>query len=349
MKTEVAIYKQDDCLCCVLIEDGQAVEWLSDDGMKTFRRQDIILGKVTQVSQALASAFIDIGDNHDAILPLGKAPAAIKAGQPLIVQILRLTAESKGHQVTTRIRLPGAFAVYNPQGAPKRRTRLSAFEPARQQTLFAADLQNLEKTWQQISEDAQSGPTPRVLLPLGEPLRAALLSYVSAETVKIRIEGDELFSRVYSLVQELMPVYAPLLSLHVPRDGYGLSAVLGLGTLPEEIRRRKIWLKSGGYLVIDPTEALTVIDVNSGKDTRGGENDELRLRTNCEAAAEIARQIRLRNIIGSVVIDFLNMTGDAARAAVTDALGAALARDKAHCRIFGFTPMGLLEMSRTGR
>ena len=349
MKAEIAIYRQDNCLNIVLLEDGQAVEWLCDADKTTIRRQDIILGKVTQVSAALASVFIDIGDSHDAILPLTEAPAKVKAGQQLIVQIRRLTADSKGHQATTRIRLAGPFAVYNPKGKSKPRSRLTAFDAAHQQAFFTADLQRLEQTWRQIDEQAVSGPVPRVLIPLGEPLHAALLRLITAETVKIRVEGEELFSRVYNLVQDLMPIYTPLLDLHVPRGGYGLAAVLGLGTLPDEVSRRKIWLKSGGFIVIDPTEAMTVIDVNSGKDTRGGENDALRLRTNCEAAAEIARQLRLRNTGGCIVIDFLNMASEEDQGKVVETMRQSLARDKAKSRIYGFTSMGLLEMTRSDR
>lgn len=349
MKAEIAIYRQNDCLNIVLLEDGQAVEWFFNNDETTIRCQDIILGKVTQVSAALASVFVDIGDSHDAILPLTDAPAKVKAGQPLIVQIRRLTGDSKGHQATTRIRLAGPFAVYNPKGKAKPHTRLAAFDAARQQALFAADLQRLEQAWQQINDQAASGPVPRILLPLGEPLHAALLRLISADTVKIRVEGNELFGQIDNLIQELMPVYTPLLHLHVPRDGYGLAAALGLGTLPDEVSRRKIWMKSGGFIVIDPTEAMTVIDVNSGKDMRGGENDTLRLRTNSEAVAEIARQLRLRNISGCIVIDFLNMASEADQVSILGKLREGLARDKAKCRIYGFTAMGLLEMTRSER
>jgi len=97
MKAEIAIYRQDDCLNIVLLEDGQAVEWFTSTDETTVRCQDIILGKITQVSAALASVFIDIGASHDAILPLSEAPPKVKAGQPLIVQIHRLTPENKGH------------------------------------------------------------------------------------------------------------------------------------------------------------------------------------------------------------------------------------------------------------
>jgi len=145
----------------------------------------------------------------------------------------------------------------------------------------------------------------------------------------------------------LMPPYLPLMSLFVPSRGYGLAAVLGLTDLPDILIRRKVWLDSGGFLVIDRTEAMTVIDVNSGKDVRGRENQSLRQRTNQQAAAEIARQLRLRNLGGIIVIDFVDMEDDSLRAEILDTMQQAMSRDRARHRLVGFTKLGLLEMTRT--
>ena len=347
MNTELAIWQQDGEIRCVLLDDGRPVEYLTGNSQSSPRRQDILLGKVSQVMPALACVFIDIGDTHDAMLPMGEAPVNVKPGQPIMVQVRRETGDGKGHQVTTRIRLPGPFAVYNPQGAPKRRSKLAALDPLQQQALFKRDLQRLEQTWLKISGESGQGRVPRPLLQLGDPLYTALISCVSAETTRILIEGDELFSQVYKMVQEIMPPYLPLLALHIPRAGYGLSAVLSLGNLADEMQRRKIWLDGGGFIVIDKTEALTVIDVNSGKDIRGAANDQLRIRTNQEAALEIARQLRLRNIGGGIIIDFLNLGSDETRAELAETLTQALSRDRAHCHVLGFTGLGLLEMSRS--
>ncbi len=346
MNVELVIYPQGDGLCCVLLEDGRPVEMMTEDGALSSRRQDILLGQVRQVMPALASVFVDIGDEHDAMLPLGEAPANVKAGQPIIVQVRRETAASKGQQVTTHIQLPGPFAVYNPAGAPKHRTKLKAFDLARQKELYESDLARLQVLWASLLADSRKGRVPRPLLAAGEPLYSMLINGISPTLTQIRVEGDGLFNRVYELVKTIMPPYLPLLKLYVPRAGYGLSAALGLSDLADSLYQRKVWLDNGGFLVIDRTEALTVIDVNSGKDIKGKHNDALRLRTNQAAALEIARQLRLRNLGGNFVIDFLNMD-ELSRQTLLETLTDSLSRDRAHCRLIGFTGLGLLEMSRT--
>ena len=175
----------------------------------------------------------------------------------------------------------------------------------------------------------------------------ALSSFVSPSLRRIRVEGNDLFQDVYQEMKQLMPSFLPLLELYVPTSDYGLAAVLSLGDLPESLLRRKVWLENGGYIVIDRTEAMTIIDVNSGKDTRIKDTGGLRLRTNLLAAREIARQLRLRNLGGIVIIDFINLAGDEDKAAVQSALQEALEADRASSRLLGFTALGLFEMTRT--
>ncbi|HBP37911.1 MAG TPA: hypothetical protein DD640_04070 [Clostridiales bacterium] len=358
METELAIYRQDGGTCHVLLEDGRPAELLagssgSDESAGDFRmplhRLDILLGQVRQSVPALAGAFVNIGMDHDAFLPIADASSGLKAGQSLLVQIRRLNNPGKGHQVTTQIQLPGPFAVFNPQGAAKRRSKLRQFAADRQEDLFLQDLARLDMLWNQIVQDSGKGPVPRLLFAAGDPLYQALTSFVSADLRRIRVEGEELFRQVYDLVQKIMPPYLPLLSLYVPAQGYGLAAALGLGDLPESLANRKVWLPGGGYLVIDRTEAMTVIDVNSGKDLQGRDNHALRQRINNQAATEIARQLRLRNIGGIILIDFLDLAGDESRQELLSVLETALARDKARHRLVGFTGLGLMEMTRTAR
>ena len=329
------------------VGNGQPAELLVDDRQRQLRRQDIVIGMIRQVTPALDSVFVDIGEAHDAMLPLSEAAAGVKAGQPVIVQIKREAASGKGHQVTSRIQLPGPYAVFQTQGSAKRRSKLRAFPPEQQTQLFLGDLERLEAIWRQIQQESRSGTVPRLLSAFGEPLYTALISFASASLRRIRVEGDDLFRQVYNQVRELMPAYLPLLSLYIPSRGYGLSAALGLGSLPDSLARRKIWLDGGGFLVIDRTEALTVIDVNSGKDVRGQESAGLRCRTNLQAAAEIGRQLRLRNIGGVIVIDFINLAAETDRQDVQDALKAAMLSDRARFRLVGFTGLGLFEMTRT--
>lgn len=347
METEIAIYRQAGAVCLVLLEDGKPAEVLADDPLKPLRRQDIVLGRVRQVVPALDCAFIDIGEPHDAMLPLAEAPDGIKAGQPLLAQIHRICSPAKGHQLTTRIQLPGPYAVFNTRSAPKRRSKLRAFPQEQQLEFYLRDIERLQAAWERLLQESASGTVPRRLLALGDQLYTALISYATAELKRIRVEGEDLFQQVYRQVAELMPACLPLLSLYVPSQGYGLAAVLGLGDLDAALQRRKVWLDGGGFLVIDRTEALTVIDVNSGKDVRGHTNMALRQRTNLQAAAEIARQLRLRNLGGIIIIDFLDLEGDEARAELQLALSESLARDRAKCRLVGFTGLGLFEMART--
>ncbi|MEA4888080.1 MAG: ribonuclease E/G [Clostridiaceae bacterium] len=345
--SELAIYPSPEGVCHVLLEDGRAVEYLVDDQSARPRRLDLYLGVVKRITPAIKGVFIDIGDDHDALLNLGEAPVSVRCGQRLIVQIKRITGDGKGHQVTTRIQLPGPYAVVRIGETEKRRSKLLAFPPDQQEKLFQQDLVRLQSLWRHIQDDSTSGPAPRRLYPLGHPLYMALISFLSAKTRQIRIEGDVLFAQVYQQIQELMPEYLPLLSLYRPGDGYGLASALSLAGLPEQLRRSKIWLDHGGYLIIEHTEALTVADVNSGRDIQGKTDADLRLRTNLEAAAELARQIRLRNIGGIIIVDFVNLGDDEARSRVQEALKQALASDRAHCRLVGFTGLGLYEMTRT--
>ena len=345
--SELAIYRQADTVCYVLLENSRPAEVLFDPPGPLIHRQDIYLGQVRQVLPALDCAFVDIGSGHDGMLPLSEAPENLKPGRPLIVQIKKEAAAGKGHPLTTHIQLPGPYAVFKPGGINKRRSKLLAFSPDEQDRLYAENLNSLQQTWSNLVADSQQGPVPRLLLDVGKPLLTALNSFVSPVLQQIRVEGEDLYDACYQAMVQLMPAFRHLLHAFVPSAGYGLAAVLSLTDLQESLVRRKVWLGNGGTLMIERTEAMTVIDVNSGKDTQSRTKDSLRLRTNLLATEEIARQLRLRNLGGIVVIDFINLENDADRTAVQAALQTALESDRAPCRLLGYTALGLFEMTRT--
>ena len=350
---EMAVYREGEAVYYVLLENGKPVEWMADIPGQTLHRLDIYLGQVRQVVPALKCAFIKLGNGHDAMLPLADAPAEIKPGNPVIVQICREAPAGKGPRVTTRIELPGSFAVFKTHGSSKRRSKLAVFPRDVQDQLFATEHASLEQTWLRLVAESASGPVPRQLLAFGAPMTMALNTYVSPTLRRIRIEGAELFDTLFRHMQQSMPGFLSLLELYVPTADYGLAAVLSLTHLSDILSKRKVWLDQGGFITIDRTEAMTVIDVNSGKDTRGKDtldgrdSSDLRLRTNLQAAREIASQLRLRNTGGIIIIDFINMADDAERNAVQTALGEALAADRASSRLLGFTALGLFEMTRT--
>lgn len=346
VKSELVCYDQDASVRCILLEDDRPAECIVGPSDGQLRRQDILLGQVRQVVPALNGAFIDIGTDHDALLPLAEAPPGIKAGQSIVVQIKRISSAGKGHQVSTRIELAGPYAVLIVGRQPKRRSKLRALPAAEQSGWFDDDLGRLEAQWSQIHADSQSGRTPRRLYET-DPLIQALDNWLTPNLSRIRVDGDALYRRVLDHLAGQMPWAVPRLERYRPVGDFGLAAVLGLTDLAERLVRQKIWLDDGGFIWIDLTEALTVIDVNSGKDTHGRQDRDLRLRTNLQAAPEISRQLRLRNIGGMIVIDFLRIKDDEGQQAVADAMRAALRRDRAPHRLLGYTSMGLFEMTRT--
>ncbi len=347
MKTELAIYPRDGRIRCVLLENGRAAEVLDEPDCQTIGEKDILLGLVSRVEPRLHAAFVAIGDSQDAMLELGDAPASIKAGQTLVVQVKRLTDPGKGLKVSSHIVLPGPFAVFSPDKPPKRRSRLKLLDDTRADQLFEQDLRRLENAWQQVLDQSSIGPVPRRLLALSDPLITALTAWTGFGLDRIQVEGQPLYADVYELVSQLSPIDLSSLKLHVPDAGYGLAAVLGLSDLDEEIASRRVWLKSGAHLVFDATEALMVVDVNSGKSSRGKDARTMRRLTNLEAAEEIARQLRLRKTYGAILIDFLNMDQNEDREALLEHFRDATSRDRARIKLYGLTALGFLEMTRS--
>jgi Ribonuclease G/E len=311
------------------------------------REGDLVLGVVRRVVKDLSAAFVDIGEEHDGFLPLSDAPPGCKAGQRLPVLVARRMPDGKGHRVDARIALPGPYAVFRPSAGPKRRTRLKSLDPAAAAAAFDRDLARLSAEWAAIAAAAASGPAPRRLGDYGAPLYRALCGLAGPATVSVRVDGSDLLALVHAEIARILPELVPLLSLSVPVGGYGLEAALGLSGLDDAMRKRTVRLPSGGSLVLDRTEALHVLDVNSGKDVRRRPGDPLALRTNLEAAREAARQIRLRDLQGILLIDFIRMETDAERTAVAAAFREAAEGDRAKVRPEGFTKLGLFEATRS--
>ena len=351
----LAVYRSVGLLRIVLLRDGSPYEMLAEpdpldaaaQSARPLQEGDLVLGVVQRVVPDLFAAFLDIGEEHAGFLPLADAPPGCKAGQRTIVRIDRLMPDGKGHRVDARIALPGPYAVFRPDAEPKKRTLLRSMEPAAAAAAFERDLLRLSAEWSGLSGQSQQGPAPRRLGDYGSPLYRMLCGLVGPRTEAVRIDGAELFSLFHDEARRILPEFLPRLSLSVPVGGYGLEAALGLTDLPETIRRRTVHLPSGGSLVLDRTEALHVFDVNSGKDTRRRPGDPLALRTNLEAAREAARQVRLRDLQGIVLIDFIRMKTDTERETVAAAFREAADGDRAKVRVEGFTRLGLFEATRS--
>ena len=347
---------------------------------------NIYLGKVARVLPGMQSAFIDIGLERAAFLHVGDLwqsrvheptltlpiEKTLFEGQPILVQVLKDPLGTKGARLTTQISIAGRLLVYLPQdphiGVSQRiedeeeraalRERLGAVIPADEKGGFIirtlaeaagsaeleSDLVYLLKCWLEIVAGSHRSDIP-ALLYQGLSLSERVVRDLSAEaTEAIIVDSDAELARLRSFAATYSPDAVALL-----RGYRGELPLFDVHGVEEELERalsRRVDLKSGGYLVIDQTEALITVDVNTGGFVGERNFDDTVFKTNLEAAHAIARQLRLRNLGGIIVIDFIDMVSDEHREAVLAELRRALARDRTRSNVAGFTTLGLVEMTR---
>ena len=291
-------------------------------------------------------------------------------GQPLIVQVIKDPIGTKGARLSTQISIAGRLLVFLPQDnhigvSQKIPTAQRESLRARLQTLagetgggfilrtngedateaeLADDIAYLRKAWARI-KDASVRMPPLSLLHQDLNLLQRVLRDLAGEgTQVIRLDSREQFDALRAFGREFMPAAAAKLQHYK-----GERPIFDLFSIDEEIARalgRRVELKSGGYLIVEQTEALTTVDVNTGGFVGVRSFDDTIFKTNLEAAQTIARQLRLRNLGGIIIIDFIDMDLPEHRAAVLDALNTAIATDRTRLTVNGFTHLGLVEMTR---
>lgn len=368
LRTDILLLRDSQGLPqAVLLEAGQAVEWLRPlpDGAAAVK--DILLGRVDSIDRGLQRVFVDIGQAENGFLPMKEAPAGCKPGHLLVVQIRRLTGQpiqgtvtssnnssspnsSKGHLLTTHLQLPGPFLVFEPQAESWiTRSKTRQLDPALRETLLARERASLLTQAQMLTTaaaDPGTGSVPRLLWRPRDPLVAALQDWTRPDLASIQAADLDLFNAADIWLSEHWLTLKPRLKLAA--GTFDLAEVHRVGDLAREVQRRQIHLKNGGSIVLEQTEALLVIDVNSGK-AQAADNAKLRLQTNVQAAREIARQLRLRNISGLVVIDFIRLAEAGAQSELAEQFKVALDRDPARLTRGGFTKLGLYELIRQTR
>ncbi len=306
-------------------------------------------------------------------LPVEPITRLLHEGQQLLVQVIKDPLGTKGARLTTHITVPSRYLVLMP-GVPnigvstriedeQERERLkSALEALREQLEFEhgyivrtvaeavdieslhRDMEFLHKLWGKLKERAASAAPGSMIysdLPL---VQRTLRDLVGTEIEKIRIDSRETVQKVVEFAQAYIPGMASRIE-HYP----GERPIFDLYGVEDEIQKaleRKVQLKSGGYLIIDQTEAMTTIDVNTGAFVGHRNLEETIFKTNLEAAQAIARQLRLRNLGGIIILDFIDMTQDEHKRQVQRALEKALERDHAKSQICEVSPLGLVEMTR---
>ncbi|MCI5066142.1 Rne/Rng family ribonuclease [bacterium] len=305
----------------------------------------------------------------------GKRKASIqevlKPGQELIVQVVKEEREMKGATLTTYLSLPGRYVVLMPgsdRGGvsrkisdSKQRSRLAALADEleipsgmgliirtagldRSQAELSRDLTLQLALWEKVLQNAQSASCPSVLYSEGDLATRVIRDYFTPEVREIIIDHEETFQRVKEFVGQVMPRYRSRVKRYDSDQ-----PIFARHSIDEQVSatfKNEVKLPSGGAIVIDTLEALVAVDVNSGKATTGGDIEETAYRTNLEAADEIARQLRLRDLGGLIVIDFIDMLNRRNRTDVENRVLDAVKIDKARVEVGKLSKFGLLEMSR---
>ncbi|MDW8206918.1 MAG: Rne/Rng family ribonuclease [Chloroherpetonaceae bacterium] len=294
----------------------------------------------------------------------------LRVGQELLVQVIKGPRSTKGARVSTRISLPGRYLVLMPEGDMlgvsrkiedgRERDRLRKIgerlrEPGfglivrteaeeKTEEELRSDYEFLMRTWRQIQETARKVSAPALVQQDLSLLYKTIRDVFGSDVQKLVIDDPAEYEKANALLERLSPKLRGRIHLY---DGVQpIFDHYNLETEIERLTRRKVYLKSGGSLVIDETEALTVIDVNTSKFTGSSSLSETIVKTNLDAAAEIARQLRLRDIGGIIVIDFIDMNNARDKQAVLKALESALKKDRSRTKISNISPLGLVEMTR---
>ena len=346
---------------------------------------NVYLGRVQNVLPGMEAAFVDVGRGRNAVLYAGEVnwspedlegpsppriEQVLKSGQSVLVQVTKDPIGGKGARLTAQISLPGRYLVLAPNSdvsgisrrlpdAERRRLRAifkelkpeqhglivrTAAEGASREAL-ATDLDRLVGEWAQIDKRAKKAKAPAVLYEEPElTVRVVRDLFTDEEYRELVTDSPRVFGIVTDYLRDVAPDVLAKVRLHE-----GSLPAFEEFHIVEQIHKgldRKVWLPSGGYLVIDRTEALTVIDVNTGKSVGKTNLEETVVNTNLEAARETARQLRLRDIGGMIVIDFIDMLLEQNKKKVIDAMKEALAQDKSRSQVFDISPLGLLEVTR---
>ena len=382
----MVVREHDNRTQIAVLEDGVTVEHYVANKDDASMIGNVYLGRVQNVLPSMEAAFVDIGRGRNAVLYSGevdwdaateeggerpkKIEAALKTGDSVLVQVTKDPVGHKGARLTSQISLPGRFLVYVPAGGMNgisrklpdtERSRLKAIlktvvpesagvivrtaaEGATEEQL-TQDVQRLQAQWESLQKSSKSKKAPSLLHSEPDLLVKIIRDVFNEDFQKLVIAGDEQYSVITDYLTQVAPDLLERIerfdSAGDPFDEYRISEGI------HKALERKVWLPSGGSLVIDRTEAMTVVDVNTGKFVGSGGNlEETVTKNNLEAAEEIVRQLRLRDIGGIIVIDFIDMVLESNRELVLRRLMECLSRDRTKHQVAEVTSLGLVQMTR---
>ena len=378
---ELLINKEENLRTIMLVEDGILIEKHEEHDNQKRLEGNIYLGKVVNILKGMGSAFIDIGETRHSLIrvqdvmpkvditkekvevqPIEKL---LKTGDNILIQIKKDGTLAKGAKVSTHINLSGRFVVLMPdtdiitvsQKIEKKETinrlkemvkqklpknygailRTSSENASREQII--KDIEELLEKWKSIKEKAAKTKTaPTLLYDNMALIRRTVIDIIDRGLEKIVVNDKETFDKIKEIIKDM--------NIKLELTNESLFERYSLEKQIERTENRKIWLKCGGFITIDRTEALTAIDVNTGKYTGKKDLEDTIYKVNYEATLEIVKQLRVRDIGGIIIIDYIDMHIDENKKQIEKLLKDELKKDRAKTQIAGFTKLNLLEMTR---
>ena len=372
MAKSIVIAERDNI--AAVFEDNKVTEFFIHRG--EILLGDVYLSKVENILPSIEAAFVDVGSDkmgflHAAdVIGKGGLQDKLSPKQNLVVQVVKEPTGHKGPRVTTSISLPGRFCVLMPQetGISVSKKIMSSKERARLKSIVSLlkpvglgviirteaegqteaeiqeDLEILLEKWNNIVTQAELVDAPNLLYRDQDLLYRVIREACTEDVKEIVVDTPYAMHRVQQLIQN-WNLHKDI-DISVYKGSEPLLVASGVKKEIEQALQIKVNLPSGGYLFIQTTEALTVIDVNSGKFISSATQDETILKTNKEAVVEIARQLKLRNIGGMIIIDFIDMLSRADKIAILEELELAVESDKAKPQVGQLSDLGLVEMTR---
>ncbi|HCK4816272.1 TPA: ribonuclease E [Pseudomonas aeruginosa] len=386
MKRMLINATQPEELRVALVDGQRLFDLDIEPGAREQKKANIYKGRITRVEPSLEAAFVDFGAERHGFLPLKeisreyfkKSPEGrinikevLSEGQEVIVQVEKEERGNKGAALTTFISLAGRYLVLMPNnpragGISRRiegeernelREALNGLNAPADMGLIVRtaglgrsteelqwDLDYLLQLWSAIKEASGERGAPFLIYQESNVIIRAIRDYLRQDIGEVLIDSIDAQEEALNFIRQVMPQYASKVKLY--QDSVPLFNRFQIESQIETAFQREVKLPSGGSIVIDPTEALVSIDINSARATKGGDIEETALQTNLEAAEEIARQLRLRDIGGLIVIDFIDMTPAKNQRAVEERVREALEADRARVQVGRISRFGLLEMSR---
>ena len=382
-KTEMIVSADRAQARVAILEDDKLAEIYIEKHKKRSVVGNIYVGRITTVLPGMGAAFVDIGVGKNALLYLQdlvimedgshvrprKIGKALKANDSITVQVIKDPMQGKGARLTTYISLAGRLMVYMPQSQrsgvsrrlpEKERDRLrrmvgemrpqsgsiiirTAAQRARKKDM-QRDVDYLVKAWNDIKDREKGARPPTAVYTEPDLAVRVVRDYVTRDFQQVLVDSQNEYKRIAEYLETTAPDLRERVKLY--KDNKPLFHKFGIEREIEAALRRKVPLPSGGYLVVDEAEALTAIDVNTGSYTGKKSLEDTVLKTNLEACVEVVRQLRLRDIGGIIVIDFIDMENRNNREKVMNTLEQELSKDRTKTQVVTLSKLGLVEMTR---